>query len=93
LSSRSREGGGPGLDRLLDLQRDEADRWLADRADVVCVGHSHAPGVEDRPRGRMVNLGDWLLHRTFALVDDDVHLLHWTDGRAVPVEGGMRRRG
>lgn len=94
LSRHSRMAGGPGLERLLDRQRALADGLLGPEADVVLVGHSHAPGIEERPDGRLVNLGDWLDHRTFAVIEDDVILMQW-DGRAArPLDepSGMRRR-
>ena len=93
LSGHSRAHGGPGLERILDAQRVLADRMLGTDADVLCVGHSHAPGVETRTGGTLVNLGDWLDHRTFAVVEDAVELRHWTGETAIPIDpGGMRRR-
>jgi UDP-2,3-diacylglucosamine hydrolase len=77
---------------LLAAQAEWADRELGRGVDVVCVGHSHAPGVDLRPGGRLVNLGDWVYHRTFAVVDDDVRLLRWADGEVRPVDGPPARR-
>jgi UDP-2,3-diacylglucosamine hydrolase len=92
LSHSSREAGGPGLDRLLDAQRAYADALLAD-ANVVCMGHSHAPGIETRARGRLINLGDWVDHYTFAVVDDDEVTLHqWNGATSAAIDGPMRRR-
>jgi UDP-2,3-diacylglucosamine hydrolase len=92
LSASSRAYGGPGLERVLEGQRRLADRLLAEGAGVVCVGHSHAPGIEERPGGRLVNLGDWLHHHTFAVVEEDVRLLRWDGSAATPVDGPMARR-
>lgn len=93
LSSASRERHSEA--RLLEvLQRQErlVDRHLAGDWDVCCVGHSHAPGVAQRPGGLHVNLGDWLEHRSFLVVDEGVELCRWHDGQAQPIEGPPRRR-
>lgn len=77
---------------LLDAQRTFADRHLVRDLDVVCVGHSHAPGTEERPGGRLVNLGDWVHHRTLAVVEDDVRLLRVVGDEVRSVEGPPARR-
>jgi UDP-2,3-diacylglucosamine hydrolase len=92
LSGHSRAAGGPGLERLLGDQRLLADRLLGTEADLVCVGHSHAPGIESRPQGRLLNLGDWVDHHTFAIVEDDVRLMAWDGLHATEVSGPPRRR-
>lgn len=76
----------------LAAQQDLADRWLQG-ADTVIFGHTHSPGVVQRPGGRYVNLGDWYEHRTFARLEDgEVRLLHWRDGTEIPVSGPPARR-
>ena len=92
LSGTSRRFNGTTPSGLLERQAAWADTVLGSQADVVCMGHSHAPGVEQRDEGMLVNLGDWLAHHTFAVVEDNVRLFHWRDGGAVPVVGRPQRR-
>lgn len=80
-----------GLHAVLARQVVLADRLLDD-ADVVLLGHSHAPGRLERPGGLLVNLGDWYQHRTFARIDDGVRLLHWTGDASVEVSAGPPQR-
>jgi UDP-2,3-diacylglucosamine hydrolase len=92
LSRSSRTHGGSGQDYILDQQRRLADGWLGGEADIVCVGHSHAPGIEERACGRLVNLGDWVQHHTFGLLEaGDVRLLQWKGSLALPVPPGPMR--
>lgn len=78
---------------LLRRQARFADAQLGSSIDVVCLGHSHAPGIEHRPGGTLVNLGDWLEHRTFgSLEPEGVELLRWTGAVAEPVTGAPARR-
>ena len=77
---------------LLDRQARFADRRLTEGFDIVCLGHSHAPGVQVRTGGTLVNLGDWVGHRSFAVVEDQVRLLRWRDGEVVELEGPPRAR-
>lgn len=55
---------------LVEAQIALADDLLQ-HADVVVMGHSHAPGVHDRPAGTYVNLGDFLHHHTWLAVTQD----------------------
>ena len=92
-SHASRATQPPTVDRVLADQRAWVDRVLGDTADVVFTGHSHAPGIEERPHGTWVNLGDWLHHRTFATIDDeDFALWAWGGTVQLPVVGRPRRR-
>ncbi len=91
-SSRRGRYTEEGLQRALQRQRMLADRYLVG-AHTVLFGHSHAPGVEQRPGGRWINLGDWYEHRSFALVEgEEVRLLRWSGGRVEPLVGPPRRR-
>ena len=97
LASRNRVNGGYTEERLAALLAAQA-RWagevLAEEdATVVFVGHTHAPGVAEVSGGRLVNLGDWVDHCTFAVVeDDDVQLLRWKGEAAVVVPAGPPSR-
>jgi UDP-2,3-diacylglucosamine hydrolase len=92
-----RPEGGYTHDRLPELLAGQA-RWaehvLAGAgAQVICVGHTHAPGVVDVAGGRLVNLGDWVDHDTFAVADPDgVSLWCWNGGAPSPVAGPPARR-
>jgi UDP-2,3-diacylglucosamine pyrophosphatase LpxH len=94
LSNASRERHSASrLRQVLQRQERLVDRQLANGWDVCCVGHSHAPGVALRPGGGLhVNLGDWLEHRSFLLLDEEVTLYRWNEGQAQPIEGPPRRR-
>ena len=92
LSDQSRSHNTMGQQATLAAQRRLADTLLGAQADVVCMGHTHAPGIEARARGQFVNLGDWVGHRTFAVVDQGVHLYRWHHQQAVPVTGGPAKR-
>lgn len=91
LSSASRSRPRP-LHDVLARQNALADRLLGPDADILFVGHSHAPGMLPRRAGTLVNLGDWVRHRTFARVDADaVRLFRW-DGAEIPVPQGPPQR-
>jgi UDP-2,3-diacylglucosamine pyrophosphatase LpxH len=92
LGRWSRAHGAADPSALVDAQRKWVDARF-DEADVVFTGHSHTPGVEQRPGGLWVNLGDWAEHRTFATIDDgEVGLWQWDGVQASAVSGGPRRR-
>ncbi len=51
------------------------------------------PGELQLSTARLVNLGDWLHHFTYAVVEDGaVRLMRWRAGRATPVPPGAPRR-
>lgn len=84
LSAGSRAQGHGGQAALLEAQRE----WAQSQPyDVVCVGHSHAPGRIALEAGELVNLGDWSHHHTFAVLDEDVELFRWDGAAAQPVQG------
>jgi UDP-2,3-diacylglucosamine hydrolase len=91
LSGASRDRPAP-LHQVLARQNSLADRLLGATCDVLFVGHSHAPGMVPRRAGTLVNLGDWVGHRTYARVDEDtVRLYHWT-GDETPLPAGPPQR-
>ncbi|MFN2432008.1 MAG: UDP-2,3-diacylglucosamine diphosphatase [Gemmatimonadota bacterium] len=69
-TSRRAQGGAPRAETCQRI-REHASALLASRTDLdaVLAGHAHLP--EDTPvaGGRYVNLGDWISHATYALVD------------------------
>jgi UDP-2,3-diacylglucosamine hydrolase len=56
-------------DALVAAQKALADLRIAEGAAVVVMGHSHVPADEERGKGRYVNLGDWVEHRTWLEID------------------------
>lgn len=97
LASRNRRNGMYTAERLAALLDAQA-RWAVgvlrdEEASLVFVGHTHAPGIAEVDGGQLVNLGDWVDHCTFAVVDDaSVQLLRWTGDEAVPVPHGPPAR-
>lgn len=75
-----RVGAGTPDARLCEAQRMRATELLGEGADLVVFGHTHAPGVHALPRGTYVNLGDWVRHHTWLLVEDGSVDLRRFDG-------------
>ena len=93
LSKASRERRSEERSRsVLERQSLLVERQLARGWDACCVGHTHAPGSIRLEGGLHVNLGDWLEHRTFAVIEQQVQIFRWHQGAAYPVEGPPRRR-
>ena len=59
-----------GSARLLQAQRVWAAARVAEGAEVVVLGHSHAPGEEKIGEGRLIRLGDWSRGRVWLEVED-----------------------
>ncbi|MEZ4321351.1 MAG: UDP-2,3-diacylglucosamine diphosphatase [Myxococcota bacterium] len=92
LANQSRRSHAAKRFDVLQRQNELADRLLGAQADVVFVGHSHCPGMLPRRAGMLVNLGDWLHHRTYARVGPDaVRLFRWT-GEETPMPEGPPQR-
>ncbi len=56
--------------RLIAHQHDAARARMRAGAQVVVYGHTHAPELTVWPEGTYCNLGDWVGHRTWLLLDD-----------------------
>lgn len=69
----------PGRDeRYADLFRTIADNRLGQGFDTVIYGHSHVPLVENREKGTVVLLGDWIHHSTYVILENGIFtLLEW----------------
>ena len=92
VSSWSRGRPHDDHQEVLLRQNVLADRLLMD-CDVVIMGHSHCPGRLPRPQGTLLNLGDWLEHRSFARIDaGEIQLYRWMDGKEVPLPDGPPQR-
>ncbi|MCB9677860.1 MAG: metallophosphoesterase family protein [Alphaproteobacteria bacterium] len=92
ITTQSRRSHGARHFEVLQRQNELADRLLGTEADVLFVGHSHAPGMLPRRAGTLVNLGDWLHHKTYARVAPDaVRLFRWTGEETAMPEGPPQR--
>jgi UDP-2,3-diacylglucosamine hydrolase len=70
LAGGSRDyGASEPSDKLVSAQLRLAERELR-QADVVVMGHSHAPGVHHLEGGTYVNLGDFVQHHTWLAVTE-----------------------
>jgi UDP-2,3-diacylglucosamine hydrolase len=54
-----------------DGLEDFAEKRIADGFDYVIMGHRHKPVIKPFKSGFYVNLGDWLVHRTFGRFDGE----------------------
>lgn len=66
----SGEPHGTPSSRLVDAQRRDADRLLSNGYELVVRGHTHAPELSALGHGHFANLGDWVSHHTYLLVED-----------------------
>jgi UDP-2,3-diacylglucosamine hydrolase len=58
--------------------RDYAASRLAEGYDVVLMGHSHRPKIEQIAGKIFINLGDWMTHFTYCRLDENgPQLKHW----------------
>jgi UDP-2,3-diacylglucosamine hydrolase len=65
---------------LCAAQQARARAILARRGGLVAFGHTHAPGLHALREGVYVNLGDWVRHHTWLLVEDGVPSLRHFEG-------------
>ncbi len=63
--------GEPSL-RLVEAQRARAADAIAGGASLVVYGHTHAPELTRVGDGWFANLGDWVRHHTYLVVEDGV---------------------
>lgn len=65
----------------------EAERRIADGADIVVMGHRHRPSLTPVGSGLYVNLGDWITHFTYGVHDrGGMHLLTMKNGQPAPFQ-------
>lgn len=64
--------GGAPKPRLVAAQLDDARARIAAGAELVFMGHTHAPGIYGLPGGIFVNVGDAFVHRSWVRVRDGV---------------------
>ncbi|MDP2305566.1 MAG: UDP-2,3-diacylglucosamine diphosphatase [Pseudomonadota bacterium] len=70
LSSMSGTPSGTPDAALCAAQLADARARVADGVGLVVSGHTHAPCHHELPGGAYVNLGDWVTHHTWLLVED-----------------------
>lgn len=74
-TSRKHTGERP---REYHYLQEYAARKIGEGYDVVIMGHSHVPAIQQLNGGTYVNLGDWMQHDTYAVFDGrSVTLHHW----------------
>ncbi|MFC1692085.1 UDP-2,3-diacylglucosamine diphosphatase [Candidatus Latescibacterota bacterium] len=67
------------IDYYVNLLRDIADNRLKLGNNAVVYGHCHIPLVEQRPKGTLVLLGDWITHNTYVFLENgEFKLYSWT---------------
>ncbi|MDP2984266.1 MAG: UDP-2,3-diacylglucosamine diphosphatase [Candidatus Latescibacter sp.] len=67
----------PGRDEwYAGLFRTIADQRLSEGYDAVIYGHSHVPLIDDREKGKLILLGDWITHETYVLLENGNFTLH-----------------
>lgn len=76
---------------VIERLRAHARRTLrGGRADVVILGHSHAPALHRWPEGAYANTGNWYENRTFVRLDPDgLSLARWNGTRALDIESAV----
>lgn len=79
-----RPHGGP--DPVLITEQLRQARALLGSHDLVVMGHTHAPGLYRSQAGTFVNLGDWVMHHSWLMVDNGVpQMFSHRDGRDLAV--------
>jgi UDP-2,3-diacylglucosamine hydrolase len=72
----------PGRDEwYAGFFRTIADKRLSEDYNAVIYGHSHVPLIEDREKGKMILLGDWISHMTYVVLENGIFTINsWKDG-------------
>jgi len=78
--SRNHVSPPESAERHKELLRKIADARLGSGYDAVVYGHSHIPLVEQREKGTLVLLGDWITHDTYVVLENGEFTLHeWNE--------------
>lgn len=78
LAAITHEPQGAPVPKLVSAQRTRAAEHIAAGADLVVMGHTHAPELTRVGTGWFANLGDWVRHKTYLVVEGGVpQLLSW----------------
>ncbi|HZY09870.1 MAG TPA: UDP-2,3-diacylglucosamine diphosphatase [Bacteroidota bacterium] len=57
-----------------------AQQKITEGFDIVIMGHCHQPVYEKIGNGLYINLGDWINHNTYAVLNDgNIQLKKWSD--------------
>jgi len=68
-------------ERNTQLFREIADKRLSEGYDAVVYGHSHVQLSEERSRGTLLLLGDWIKHNTYVILENGTFTLNsWSTG-------------
>lgn len=84
-TSRFAKGEAPSPETCERIRR-HARSLLVQRPDIdaVLAGHAHLPEDVSLGRGRYVNLGDWIRHASYAVVDRGTLALRAFENEAAP---------
>jgi len=84
VSKTSREYTGMKHYGERDGMKSFAERQIRNGCDFVLLGHRHVPEYLPIDKGVYVNLGDWLVHFTYAVFDGtSLQLKNWNGEKAV----------
>ncbi len=61
--------------KSIKLFRNIGDERLADGYDAVLYGHCHVPHMEQREKGTLILLGDWIKNSTYVLLENGTFTL------------------
>jgi UDP-2,3-diacylglucosamine hydrolase len=64
-----------------------AEKKIAGGSDFVVMGHRHIPYVRPLGSGAYVNLGDWISHNSYAVLENDNMNLYTWNGQQEPLHG------
>ncbi|MGD0338766.1 MAG: UDP-2,3-diacylglucosamine diphosphatase [Bacteroidota bacterium] len=78
VSKKSRDYTGTKNYGEEDGMKEFAERMLNEGFDYVIMGHRHIPLYHIMEKGVYVNLGDWMVHNSYAVFDEtELHLKTW----------------
>ncbi|PEN14344.1 UDP-2,3-diacylglucosamine hydrolase [Longibacter salinarum] len=85
--SRQMHDRTPNPDLVQTLAERGHDLIKQDRADMVVMGHSHVPTLQQNEHGMYLNTGTWFADRTFVvLTEPAARLMQWNGRRAEIIE-------
>lgn len=91
LAGASRRAPAPQA-WLIAAQRDWAQARVSEGAELVVLGHSHAPGVTPLQGGALYNLGDWSQGPRWLRLEDGVPTLEHQASTRASISGSSSSR-